>query len=218
MKAYIIANGDVFQSKIDIPKIGMFIAADGGGRHCLNLGLTPDVIIGDFDSLTDQEISQLESDGVKMIQYPFDKDETDLELALDYARAQGASEITMYGMLGGRWDMTICNIMLLASPRFSKVKFHVIDRNTEMFVLRGSETLIINGKPGDSISVIPLGGDILGLSYEGLKWQLSDANLAFGSPRGVSNQFTNGTAQIKLEDGVALLVVNHLSPGGLHDS
>ena len=210
MKVAIIANGDFFQSMIDLPKGGRLIAVDGGGRHCLKLGLSPEVIIGDLDSLMAFELTELESRGAKMIRYPIDKDETDLELALDYALDQGASEITLYGLLGGRWDMTISNLMLLASPRFAGINFRVIEGNTEMFILRGGETIDLSGQPGDNVSVIPLDGNVQGLTYDGLKWPLKNADLSFGTPRGVSNQFLKETAQLNLNDGTALVIVIHL--------
>ena len=138
MRATIIANGNLAHSKIELNEAEILIAANGGGRHCLKMGLNPKVVIGDFDSLTENELAELDSRGAALIRYPADKDETDLELALNYALEQGASEIWLYGLLGGRWDMTISNLILLAAPRFDGVSFRVIDKNTEILILRTS--------------------------------------------------------------------------------
>jgi thiamine pyrophosphokinase len=78
----IIANGNIARSNIDPPADSIVIAADGGARHCLKLGIKPQVVIGDFDSLTRDELATFEKSGTKLIRYPVDKDETDLELAL----------------------------------------------------------------------------------------------------------------------------------------
>jgi thiamine pyrophosphokinase len=209
MKVTIIANGNISNPKINSPLDGILIAADGGGSHCLKLGLNPQVVIGDFDSLSDDALADLESRGARLIRYPADKDETDLELALDYALGQGASEITLYGLLGGRWDMTISNLMLLASPRFTGIQFQVIDGDTEIFVLRGGETLELHGQSGDTVSVIPLSGNIQGLTYNGLRWPLENGDLPFGTPRGVSNRLLGEKAWANLDEGVALVVVIH---------
>jgi thiamine pyrophosphokinase len=209
MNVTIIANGNISNLKIDSPLDGILIAADGGGSHCLKFGLDPQVVIGDFDSLSDDESAELETRGAKLIRYPADKDETDLELALDYALGQGASEITLYGLLGGRWDMTISNLMLLASPRFAGIQFQVIDGDTEIFVLRGGESLELHGQSGDTVSVIPLNGNIQGLTYNGLQWPLENGDLPFGTPRGVSNRLLGENAWANLDKGVALVVVIH---------
>ena len=209
MRATIIANGNISNLKIETPADALLIAADGGGRHCLKLGLYPQVVIGDFDSLTEEELTDLGSQGAELIRYPANKDETDLELALDYALERGVTKITLYGLLGGRWDMTFSNIMLLASSRYSGIQFWVIEGNTEMFILRGSENIELHGQPGDTVSVIPLNGDVQGLTYTGLQWPLEDAALPFGTPRGVSNRLSGRKARIILNEGVALVVVIH---------
>ena len=209
MKVIVVANGTLPRAEIKPEGNTPIVAADGGGRHCLQLGIVPQVLIGDFDSLSDDEIRELEAAGSTLYRYPTDKDETDLELALDYALECGADEITLYGLLGGRWDMSFANILLLAAPRYSGVQFQVMAADTRLYILRAGETLKLTGHPGDTVSVIPFTPDVGGLSYTGLAWPLENASLAFGSPRGVSNRLVVDTAQIKLENGVALVV--HIS-------
>ena len=203
----IIANGHISSADIILETNQTIIAADGGARHCLNLGITPKVIVGDFDSLSEEEISVLEADGVELIQYPVDKDETDLELALDYAVNIGATKITIYGLLGGRWDMTFANIMLLASQNYADITFQVIHGNTTAFIVRGGETLKIKGGPGTTVSVIPLSFPASGVSYQGLEWPLENATLPYGTPRGVSNLMTRKKAQISIQEGLLLVFV-----------
>jgi len=205
----VIANGVLLSETINVPENEIIIAADGGARHCLELGITPNVVIGDFDSLTEDEIAHLENKHVELIRHPVDKDETDLELALNKAVELGATQITLYGLLGGRWDMSFANMLLLALPRFAGICFQVIGGKTEAFILRGSETLELQGQRGDTVSVIPLSQTIHGLTYDGLQWPLENATLDFGSPRGVSNTIKNYTAHIHLEDGLLLVFLIH---------
>jgi thiamine pyrophosphokinase len=201
----IFANGDIFQNQIKLPEKTTVIAADGGARHCLDLGIKPDVVIGDFDSLTASDITTLKTLGAEVDQHPEDKDETDLELALNHAVTLGAQQITLYGLLGGRLDMSFANLLLLGSPRYAEISFQVSSGNTQAYILRSGETLELRGLPGDTVSAIPLKESINGLTYDGLRWPLVDASLSFGTPQGVSNTMTSNKARIYLTDGLLLI-------------
>jgi thiamine pyrophosphokinase len=208
-KATIFANGEITADSISLTDDEMVIAADGGARHCLNLEITPQVVIGDFDSLTEEETAILATKGAELIRYPPEKDETDLELALDYALETGASEITLYGLLGGRWDMTFANLLLLAASRYAGIEFHIKARGTTAYIVRGGETIELRAKPGTTVSIIPLDGPARGITYRGLQWPLEDATLPFGTPRGVSNVMVKKAAEILLREGtVAVFVIN----------
>ncbi len=206
MKMIVFANGSLSDSDLKLDPRARVLAADGGAHHCLRFGIAPEAVIGDFDSLSDQEIQQLEAGGACLLRYPVDKDETDLELTLDYALAAGAEEITLYGLLGGRWDMSFANIFLLATSRYAGIRFQVVTEDAMLFILRGGECLDLAGDPGDMVSVLSLHPALQGLSYSGLTWPLEKATLPFGSPRGVSNQLIGHTARISLENGVALVI------------
>ena len=209
MHITLFANGPLATKPIKLQPKTFVIAVDGGARHCLNRGIVPGVVIGDFDSLTDKQRLELVKENAEFIPFPPDKDETDLELALTYAMKKGATAITLYGVLGGRWDMSFANIFALANPSYSEIRFHIIEDQTEMFLLRGRETLNIEGAPGDTISVIPLSPTINGLTYTGLEWPLDHAAIPFSSPRGVSNKMLNKKAKITLENGIVLVIVIH---------
>ncbi|MBN1667252.1 MAG: thiamine diphosphokinase [Anaerolineales bacterium] len=206
---YIIANGELPSRELRIPEEAFLIAADGGGRHCLRLGLKPRIVIGDFDSLSPAEIATIEQAGAELIRYPADKDQTDLELALELALARGAQTIKLYGLLGGRWDMSFANLLLLAAPRYDALQLSVWSAKTEVHILRGGESLVLSGAPGDTISAIPIHGPANGLSYQGMLWPLENADLPAGTPRGVSNRLTAPQAVIRLEQGRLLLFHLH---------
>jgi len=114
MHIVIVANGiigDASGSRAIAEGADLLLCADGGALHVLGWGLTPDVVIGDMDSLDAAHLEQLEAAGIELILYPPHKDETDLELALERALQEGASEITILGALGGRIDQTLANMM-----------------------------------------------------------------------------------------------------------
>lgn len=209
MRALIFANGELLlpPKKGLVYSTDLIIAADGGTRHTAALGLTPHVVIGDLDSLPADTREALEAAGVELISFPSRKDETDLELALGYAVRAGADEILILGALGGRLDQTIANLMLLALPELEGVNVQVINGPQTAFLIR--DEAIIKGSPGDTVSLIPWGGDAFGISTEGLEWPLHDEPLYFGPARGVSNVLISEQACIRVRRGVLLCVVTH---------
>ena len=116
MRAVIFANGEVFDPQgargMLLPD-DLIIAADGGTRHALTVGVVPHMIIGDLDSLSLDDRVHVEAAGSRIISFSHRKDETDLELALRHARSEGATDIVILAALGGRLDQTVANLLLL---------------------------------------------------------------------------------------------------------
>lgn len=181
------------------------ICADGGARTALTLGLEPDVVIGDLDSLDEAQQARLKTMGCRLVVYPVAKDWTDLELALKLAVEEGATEIVVLGALGGRIDQELANILLLLLPELERVPARIVDERQEMFVARTEAT--VTGKAGDIVSLIPLGGDVTGIVTEGLLYPLCDEPLLAGPARGISNEMAGEVARMTLKSG-ALLVVH----------
>lgn len=210
-QAIIFANGEMDAPPEMVKNLGpydLIIAADGGSRHCMALGIKPNVIIGDFDSLDSDEITYYQKLGVKTRHYPSHKDETDLELALQFALKEDSTQVIIIAALGARWDMTIANILLLAHPRFSSLKISLLDGSQEIILLRGKDRVDIPGSPGHLISLIPIAGDAHGITTHGLEYPLHDETLYFGSSRGVSNVFLQDSAQISIKKGLLLCVID----------
>jgi len=208
VKALILVNGelyrpDVLRSRIEKEVFDLVLGVDGGSRYANTLNVTIDAVIGDLDSITAQEQKGLGS--VKYVSYPPEKDETDLELALLYAKEQGAGEIIMVGAMGGRIDMTIANILLMAHVNFSicRIEFWHGEQTGRLIKPPGED---ISGHPGDTVSLIPLGGDASGITTKGLKYPLNDAVLTFGSSRGISNLMTGRSAHVRLLHGQLLAI------------
>ncbi len=213
-RAFIFANG-----KLEVPPAilrdlhadDLVVAADGGTYHCQALGITPGVIIGDFDSLSEAQLEKYERTGAITIRYPTHKDETDLELAVQYALKQGVELVYIIGALGERWDMTIANIMLLAAPVYSGLRMALLDGSQELRLLRGETLATLPGQPGDVLSLIPLAGDCKGIVTQGLEYPLNGETLYLGSPRGVSNVFDQPVVKIHIKEGALLCIINHLA-------
>ncbi|MGB9521916.1 MAG: thiamine diphosphokinase, partial [Anaerolineales bacterium] len=189
------------------------IAADGGWHHLQALHLQPDVLIGDFDSVSPQELQSIQSQGIKTIQHPRRKDETDLELALRYAVQHGSSRITIVGGLGARWDQTLANMLLLTQKEFQDIPISLVDGNQVLFTINAStrSKAHIEGHPGDTVSLLPLMGDVYGITTSGLEYPLNNETLPFGSTRGVSNALLQSTATVFIRSGILMIVVIHHS-------
>lgn len=208
MRSIIFANGDFCpqENPVNIDGVDLVVAADGGSRHCQELGIIPNVLIGDMDSTNPDLVEYWEASGVEVIHFPPDKDQTDLELALLHAQSKGANKIIVYGAIGGRLDMTIGNLMLLTRPDLNSiVKF--VCGNEEIRVLQDGNLLTLPGTLGDTVSLIPLSIDGAKVTLKGLEYPLTKEILDFGLTRGISNRMVKKQATIHLESG--LLAVIH---------
>jgi thiamine pyrophosphokinase len=212
LRAVIFANGilnDPSQTLAALQASDLVIAADGGARHCQALGITPEVVIGDFDSLSEDELAALERAGAQVVRFPARKDFTDLELALQHATALGADEILVFAALGARWDQTLANLLLPAAPGLEGVCIRLLDGSQEVALLRPGETHTLAGKPGDTVSLVPLGGHAHGITTDGLEYPLTDGTLYFGATRGISNVLLGERAVVRLEEGLLLCTIIH---------
>lgn len=178
------------------------IAADGGARQARErLGVVPHIVIGDLDSLDEATRAWLSAATVEMIRYPREKDQTDLELALDLASARGASRTTLLGVLGGRVDQLLANVLLLSQAPHRVI----VDGALEMWLsTRGDDEII--GAIGDTVSLIPLSEEVQSVATEGLAYPLRHETLARGTTRGMSNVMTAPQARVRFGTGQLLFV------------
>ena len=206
MKIVIFANGELISPADAVARwvqsTDVIVAADGGTRHALAAGLKPDQIIGDLDSLPPELRAELRAAGTEFQTYPPAKDETDLELALLWAAQQDAEEILVLGALGGRPDQELANLLLLALPELAGQKTRLAAGNWQVELIRGGEELVLHGEPGETISLLPLGGEASGVTTTGLRYPLQQETLHFGPARGVSNVLTKKTAVVRVEKGL----------------
>jgi thiamine pyrophosphokinase len=210
MRAVIFANGraaDMASAEELCRRADLIVAVDGGLIHCHHLGITPHVLLGDLDSARPQLVRQALAAGAHLEQHPVDKDKTDLELALDLCCRRGVTDIDLFAALGGRWDMSLANIFLLAAPRYSDVTTTIHQGATSMQLLRGPGRLKLTLPADTTVSLLPLTDDVKGLSLEGFKYPLKNALLAFGSTRCISNQPAGATSRICLARGTILITV-----------
>jgi len=184
----------------------LLIAADGGALPLLRAGIVPHVAIGDMDSIDAAGLAALEAHGITPQRFPREKDETDLELALLYAAAAGATAIDILGAMGGRWDHTLANVALLALPELRERRARLLADRQTLFLVR--DAAVLEGQAGDTISLLPMAGDAHGVTTKGLRYPLDNATLSYERARGVSNVLLDPPGQVSLRMGI-LLVVQH---------
>lgn len=202
----IFANGnlpDLEKARALLRDDDFIIAADGGVRHALALGKTPHIIIGDLDSAT-FDLRPLTDKGTQIIKYSQDKNETDLELAVQHALTLNPEQVIIIAALGGRLDQTLGNISLLSDFRLSTLDFRLDDGIEEVFFCH--DKCEITGTAGDLVSLIPWQGEAKGVVTTGLKWPLSDETLYPHKTRGISNQMPGDTAAVQIRSGSLLIV------------
>lgn len=211
MRALIFANGDLndgpaVQTALRLAgDDALIIAADGGARLALACQRKPSLVIGDLDSLAQDDLANLLARGVQIDQHPAAKDETDLELALLAAAAQDAVWLRVIGALGDRFDQTLANLILLDMPQLAGRETRLVaGRQTIGLIGPGQHAL--DGAPGDTISLIPLAGDALNVQTTGLAYPLRGETLRFGPARGVSNVMLADSAQVTFDAGRLVVV------------
>jgi thiamine pyrophosphokinase len=208
MKRIIIfANGelpDLNKARLLLRTEDYMICADGGTHHALALAVQPDLIIGDMDSLEKEQFQGLQKAGVAIELYPRDKNETDLELAIQRAIELNPTQIMIIAALGGRLDQTLANITLLTDPRLSNFEVCLDDGVEEIFICRDQDQ--VHGRSGDLVSLIPWQGAVSEVETINLKWPLHKETLYPDKTRGISNEMIDDTASISLGSGLLLIV------------
>ncbi|MDE2992941.1 MAG: thiamine diphosphokinase [Chloroflexota bacterium] len=188
----------------------LVIAADGGARRLLGLGIAPHYLVGDLDSLPLETVARLVSAGCQLQRHPADKDATDTELAIALALDQGATDIDLVGATGGaRLDHSLANVLLLAADWPASVRLRLVEPTATALVVRAGQSVDVPGAVGAIVALLPLAGPARGITTRGLQYALAGEDLAFGRARGVSNVMTAPVASISLAAGILLVIHQH---------
>ena len=197
-----LAPGDVPA----LPADALVVAADSGVDRAQALGLTVDVAVGDFDSVTAGGLARATADGATVDRHPEAKDATDLELALAVAVAHGPERIVVLGGHGGRLDHLLANAHALAHPSLAEVEVVAQMGAARVAVVRPGRPAELDGAIGEVVTLLPVHGPALGIRTVGLLYPLVDEDLPPGSTRGVSNELVAVPAAVSLREGVLLAI------------
>lgn len=203
-RVVIIAGGEIkdlsfLRSRIDALSPEAVICADSGARHLRDSGVVPRMIVGDMDSLPADLLDAFAGQGVEIRRYRADKDETDAELAFEAACEFRPSAIFVFGALGYRLDHTLANLSLLLKGAERHIPVTLLDRWCEVFLITG--TCTIEGKAGQTVSLLPLFGEATGVSLSGFHYPLENGTMVMTSPFGISNRLSRDRATVSLKSG-----------------
>lgn len=180
-------------SFVTVPENSYIICADAGYKHAERLNITPDLIVGDFDSASKPQIQN-----ANVISFNKRKDDTDLMLAIKYGIEMGCEDFYIYGALGERLDHTIASITALSYILDNNLKARLIDENCEVSMLPIGEYEIEN--LGGYLSLFPFGCDSARVSIEGCEYD-GVFTLISSFPLGVSNKIINKSCRLNVLAG-----------------
>ncbi len=153
-----------------------------------------------------ETVAELEAQGAAVERHPPAKNETDIELALLRAVSDGADEVLLVGAVGGRLDQTLGNLLILAREEWG-VPVTLLEGEQTAQIVRGGERVTLRGTAGSIVSAIPLSPQVVGITYSGLRYPLTNATLEFGSTRGISNELVGEMATVEIREGILLVTV-----------
>jgi len=213
MEALVFAGGEPLDERWRraLPTDAWIVAADSGLELVDALGRHADLVVGDFDSVTAATLERAIAAGTAVEAHPADKDATDLELALVAAKRAGATRVTVVGAGGGRLDHFLANLLLFVAPDWATFELHALVGDAHLVVVRDGTEL--RGAIGSIVSLLAPAGPARGITTDGLRWPLTDAELVPGSTLGVSNEMTAPVATVSLRKGVLLAIQPDADPG-----
>lgn len=189
-----------------------FVVCDGGLNHCKQLGISPDLIVGDFDSFDKSELplppATFSDNGDRpheIIQLPREKDDTDTFFAVKEALKRGFTQFLLLGVIGQRFDHSLVNISVLLYLRENGAEARIIDDYSEMQLV-GVEPVTVESEWA-YFSLMCVAGDVSGVTVTGAKWNLDNAEIKTGYQYGISNEVVAPEgAVVSVKNGLLLLL------------
>lgn len=195
----IFGASEVFEPRKKFGKSDLIIAADGGYDNALSFGLTPDVVIGDFDSGHEPD-----DDAAFVVKLNRDKDDTDMLAAVKLGLRREYKTFVIYGGTGGRLDHTFANISVLAYLNAFSARGFLVDRDCIATVITDGKFTLPQSSHG-TVSIFAYGGTASGVTLKNLSYTLENAELIPENPIGVSNATTAERGEISVKHGSLLI-------------
>ena len=207
MKVILFAGAEIKQycfCKEYIENADVILCCDSGIRHTRALGLIPDYILGDFDSCQKEDLEYYRNKNIPIKTFPTKKDETDMELGLDFAVELGADTIIIFGGIGSRFDHTLANAHILLRLLKKGVKAMLVDEKNCVELI--DKEIILEGKKGDLVSTIPLSMEVTGITLEGFAYPLTNHTLTIDDIVAVSNVMMQNQCKISIKTGYLFVI------------
>jgi thiamine pyrophosphokinase len=185
----------------------LLIGADRGALYLVEHGYQPDMALGDFDSVSAEELARIETNSRSLLSCdPVWKDLTDTEMAFMWALEQQVEEIVLLGVLGTRWDHSLANVHLLRKALEAGCRCRIIDAHNELSLVDGRGPHQVTRGRYSHVSLLPLSLEVTGITLEGFQYPLTDATLSIGQSLGISNVLLGEEGTIMVRDGMLLVI------------
>lgn len=211
-KCILIGAGDLTMGELPVADNDYVIAVDGGLSYCSILNVEPDLILGDFDSVSEQEklaVEQLKQTvPEKICQLPVCKDDTDMLAAIKKGLELGYTDFRIYAATGGRFDHTLANIQCLLYLKNHGAVGYLVD-GTGMVLVLQNESVHFRKELEGTMSLFALTGEAKGVNIRGMKYPLENAVITNDFPIGISNEFIGEAAEISVEDGELVCMISY---------
>ncbi len=208
--ALVIANG-IIDNIVELRTLAgaakTIVAVDGGANYCAKAGIKPDILVGDLDSIKPAVLADCKTAGTEIHRFPSRKDATDLELALDMVLAAKSKTVILAGALGGRWDMSLANVMLVAQDKYKQMAITIVADGSIIHVLHPGKPFTVTGIPGQTVSFLPIKGNVHGLNLSGFEYPLQNHTIHFGSSIGTSNTLESDNGTVLFAEGKLLCTI-----------
>lgn len=190
-----------------VPPGALVVAADGGWRLCRAMSLCPSELVGDFDTLSPEEVEQARAEGTNVHAFSSEKDQSDLELAILRAHEMGARRLSLLGALGGQWDHCLANLLApLSLCHALGVWARLVALEAEIYLLPPGR-YELRAAPGTRVSLAALSVAAEDVDLIGLRYPLLKGRLARHQTLGLANQVVENPAAIRLGSGELLLTL-----------
>ncbi|MEX0952810.1 MAG: thiamine diphosphokinase [Nitriliruptoraceae bacterium] len=201
----VFAGGDhSFPVRPTLPDAALVIAADSGLHLAQRLGVEVDHVVGDLDSVEPDALARARDAGVDVRVYPEDKDRTDFAIAVDLAMEHEPERIIVVGGAGGRLDHLAGVLTVIGAPGLRTTRIVAYMGPATVHVVH--DEVVVTGRPGALVSLIPVNGAATGVTTSGLRFPLEHEDLPSGSSLGVSNEFARSRAVVRLDAGTLLVI------------
>ena len=212
-KCIVIGAGDLTVGSVNVCEDDLVIAVDGGLNYCSVLKVEPDLILGDFDSVGEEQRKALlelqKQIPDRVIALKPEKDDTDMLAALKMGLEFGYTSFQIYAATGGRLEHTIANIQCLLYLKNRDAVGYIMDGNGMIFVMQNEEVKLRNTLEG-YLSMFSLGKNAYGVTIKGMKYELNNYTLTNDFPIGISNEFIGEEALIRVEDGEVVCILSYV--------